>query len=57
MRNKSIQDLFDRSNFKSEKEKKQLKDFYAQELLAQAEPYFKKWEEITGLKPEKVVVR
>lgn len=47
--------LFDQCN--SEKDIKEKKKWLEQELLQQAQPYFEKWKKITGLTPEKIVIR
>lgn len=44
-------------NCSNEKEIKEQKKWYSQELLEQAKPYFEKWKNETGLSPEKIVVR
>lgn len=56
-KNKSlfVNQLFDDCN--SEKDIKVKKKWWEQELLMQARPYFDKWEKLTGLRPDKVVVR
>ena len=50
-----INQLFD--NCKSKEEIHERKKLCEQELIIQAKPYFEKWEKLTGLRPEKVVVR
>ena len=47
--------LFDEGS--SDKEIKEKKKWYAQELIEQAKPYFEKWKNETGLFPDEVVVR
>lgn len=47
--------LFDQCT--NEKEIKEKKKWFEQELLQQAQPYFDKWENLTGLAPEKIVIR
>lgn len=47
--------LFDEGS--SDKEIKEKKKWYAQELIEQARPYFEKWNRETGLAPNEIVVR
>ena len=49
--------LFDISSTKDEKEIKALKKIYENELLERAKPIFQKWQNETGVVPEKIVVR
>lgn len=56
-KNNIMDRLFNLESLNSNMTLPELKKLYADELLLQAKPIFEKWEQVCGLKPNKVVVK